>query len=474
MLSFQSRVGKTSYLFMVPILLFFSILILWNANWVFDIFYVDDEQFVSATAVGKSVYAWSGASRFWPLGLFDYNWLLLLFPQGASPFVHFLYNCVTMYVTSFSLFSYLNHIFQEKIKISWACMGILFISSCFLRLYMMCTYPERQLILMLSLFLWFYWKGINENSKKYQLLALFAAIYATYLKEPVFVIWVVFALSNLLFGKACNVRYLNYALLINSAIWLLLYLINFASIDQGSTYHGASFIPKKLMLRSFDHDPFMFILLILGFVRGWLVVFRKDKFDIFTDAPLFAGVAYTLVYAVINVHEYYLVVPSLILELPALGKFLLRNNNKLRKTVITLLCLCLPISLFNSIRTVRDIHWHRTHDSIVFHKMIDASKSGSKIFYFSKYGNDDGNLTFKRYKTFFDYYSESNFPLIRCYNPDDIDENSIVILCKSDQFKRTNYFAQIRERVQKCKLELFHSNKEIFTEIYSKLTSTQI
>lgn len=105
---------KISYLLVVSVLLLFSILILWNASWVFDIFYVDDEQFVSGTAIGKPVYAWSGNGRFWPLGLFDYNCLLLLFPHGASPFVHFMYNCVTMFISCFSLFSYLNHVLQEN------------------------------------------------------------------------------------------------------------------------------------------------------------------------------------------------------------------------------------------------------------------------------------------------------------------------------------------------------------------------
>lgn len=106
--------------------------------------------------------------------------------------------------------------------------------------------------------------------------------------------------------------------------------------------------------------------------------------------------------------------------------------------------------------------------------MIDAQKSGAKIIYFSKFGNGDGDFTFRRYKAFLDYYSKSDFPLIREYNPDAIDGNSVVILCTSDKSENSDYFTQIRERTKKYNLELFHSNKEIRTEIYSKLTSTQI
>ena len=459
----QLNQKKISYLLIFLVLLLFSILILWNANWVFDIFYVDDEQFVSATAIGKPVYAWSGNGRFWPLGLFDYNWLLLLFHQGASPFVHFAYNCFTMFVTCFALFSYLNHILQNRINISLICMGVLFISSSFFRLYMTCTAPERQLILMLSLFLWCYWKGSNEHSKKHLFFTFLTAVYATYLKEPVFVIWIVFALSNLLFEKSQNTRYFNYALLMNSAIWFVLYLCNSGCINCETMYHSASFISQRLMLRSFDHDPFMFILLILGFVRGYQVVFKKERFDT-SDALLFAGVAYTLVYVLINIHEYYLIVPSLILELPALGQLLAKSKGKLKETVVIFLCLCLPVSLFNSIRTINDILWHRVNDSIIFHEIIEAKKSGSKILYFS--GNRDDNLNFKRYKAFFDYYSKSDFPLIHECNPDVIENNSIVILCLPEYSEKNDDFNQIYKKIEKIGLKLWHSNKEIKTEIY--------
>lgn len=333
---------------------------------------------------------------------------------------------------------------------------------------MMCTYPDRQLILMLSLFLYFYWKGTNERSRKYLLIAFLTAVYATYLKEPVFVIWIVFALSNLLFEKSQYTRYFNYALLMNSAIWFVLYLINSGCTTCGTMYRSASFIPQRLMLRSFDHDPFMFILLILGFMRGYLVVFKQKRFNI-SDAPLFAGVAYTMVYVLINVHEYYLVVPSLILELPALGQLLAKSKGKLKATVVILLCLCLPVSLFNSIRTINDIYWHRTNDSTIFHEIIEAKKLGSKILYFS--GNRDGNLNFKRYKAFFDYYSKSDFPLIYECNPDVIEKNSIVILCLPEYSEKNDDFNQIYKKIEKSELKLWHSNKEIKTEIYRNTES---
>ncbi len=458
----QLRQKRFYYILISLVLLLFSILILYNANWVFDIFHVDDEQFVSATAIGKPVYAWSGSGRFWPLGLFDYNWLLLLFPKGASPFSHFVYNCLTMFVTCFVLFSYLNRVLKNRVEISLICMGVLFISSCFLRLYMMCTYPDRQLILMLSLFLYFYWRGANERSKKCLFISLLAAIYASYLKEPVFVALTVFALSNLLFEKSQHTKSFNYALLINSAIFVVLYLVYSGCVFGETMYHQASFVPKRLALRSFDHDPFMFILMILGFVRVYLVVFKKKRFDT-TDAALFAGIAYTLVYVLIDVHEYYLVVPSLILELSALGRFFAENKGKLKTTVVILLCLCLPISLFNSIKTIRDIHWHRENDSDIFYEIIEAQKSGSKVLYIDKLG--DGDFTFKRYKTFFDYYSKSDFPLIHEHNSDAIDENSIVIVC-FPEFSDRNVLSNQLQKIEKCGLKLCHSNKEIRTEIY--------
>ena len=99
------------------ILLLLSIVILRDANWIFDMSLGDDYQLVGTTAVGKNAHSYTGNGRFWPLGLCDYC-ILLLLPYGTTVTAHFLYNCVTMILASVMLFSFLNKITADYSKIN--------------------------------------------------------------------------------------------------------------------------------------------------------------------------------------------------------------------------------------------------------------------------------------------------------------------------------------------------------------------
>ena len=61
-----------SRIILYAILLILSCVILWDTNWIFDMFWADDYQLVGTTAIGKNAHSYTGNGRFWPLGLCDY------------------------------------------------------------------------------------------------------------------------------------------------------------------------------------------------------------------------------------------------------------------------------------------------------------------------------------------------------------------------------------------------------------------
>ena len=165
-------------------------------------------------------------------------------------------------------------------------MLLLFLSSSFVQIHMACIYSEREMFFMLSVFLISYWKASDINKtggEKYYVIAAIAAMYVTYLKEPVFGMWCIFAISNLIFGKLSpKQRLFNYFLLLNSFIWISIYIyrcffIDLSFIDPSAHAPYSSFVSKfsDLSIRIFDVEPIMYLLLFIAIVRGSLLLMKK-------------------------------------------------------------------------------------------------------------------------------------------------------------------------------------------------------
>ena len=469
------------------ILLLLSILILWDANWIFDMSLGDDYQLVGTTAVGKNAHSYTGNGRFWPLGLCDYC-LLLLLPYGTTVTAHFLYNCVTMILASLMFFAFLCKITAYKADnnknsyIALFCMLLLFLASSFVQIHMACIYPEREMFFMLSVFLLSYWKASNINETgggKCYVIAAIAAMYVTYLKEPVFGMWCIFATSNLIFGKLSpKQRLFNYSLLLNSFIWISIYIYRCFFIDLSfinpNAHTYASFVSKfsDLSIRIFDVEPIMYLLLVIAIIRGSLLLMKKANYNIFSDAPLFAGVGYAFAYVLLNQGSNHYFFPTVVMGLSAVGVGLFECAKYTKILIVSASVVASIFSFNTSIQRITEIQKHRSRDPLIFSRIIDEVRRGKNVIYVTERMKDILNIDsreidqmkFRRWQIFLDYYWGGKFPIIKTADYSKINKDSVVIL--SDETYSSSDFKKISERLNASKLTLSQSFKDMKTMVF--------
>lgn len=481
------------YLLVGTILTAICTLILWNANFIFEMFWADDYMFVSTTAVGRPSHAWTGMGRFNPLGQCDYS-ILLAIPYGTTVIAHFLYNCATMVTSSLLFFFFLKKLMNDKSKeISWIpifCMLILFSISSFILIHISCIYPERPMFLMLSIFLFFYCKAANESQKLLDyMIAFIGAAYATYLKEPIFGLWIIFAVSNLIFGKLSDRnRKFNYALLINSGIWISIYtyrtiFIDRTIIDGGTGYGGVSsdnaFNIISNFITYFNKEPILYIILVIAFIRFITILKDRNKYHFIVDPALFSGLGYAFSYVIIGTHfniSYYYF-PTVLLGIPAFA-LILKNlkHNSMRYIFIFAAILCSIYSANQSFAWVCEVMRHRYSDPPIFMQLIEESKNGKKILWVTEKGKEAAiansreldQMKFRRYQIFLDYYGgyrgEEHFPFTKTSDYSKINKNTI-IMCSKETLE-SEYCEEIMSQIEKEGLQLSHSNKDIGVEIF--------
>ena len=464
-------------------------LILWNANWVFEMFWADDNQFVSTTAIGKPSHAWAGEGRFWPLGLCDYC-LLLLIPFGTTVTAHFIYNCATMIISSWLFFRFLKKSVGENSVIPAFCMLVLFSISSFVLIHMACIYPEREMFLMLSVFLFFYQRAVREddNFRDY-VIAFIAAAYTTYLKEPVFGMWIIFAVANLIFGNLSSKnRKFNYALLINSAIWIAIYTYRTlfrdrTFIDGTRSYAGVSCGFSDMFfnfIHFFNEEPILYILLIISLVRGVNILMDKSSYDFISDSSLFAGMGYVFAYVILKMQCNHYCFPTVLLGLPAFSLIL----SKFRYCIVGYVMIALTIlssiySANKSMAWINRISQHRISDPKMFYELIARQKSGKQILWITEKGKEvttkensreSDQMKFRRYQIFLDYYAGckrgEHFPFEKISDYSKINRDTIVIC--SDETLASSYGVEITKKMEETGLALTHSNNDLGTKIFAE------
>ncbi len=445
-------------------------------------FWADDYQFVATTAIGRPSHAWTGGGRFWPLGLCDYS-LLLAIPYGTTITVHFIYNCITMFASSLLFLSFLKKSLGRNSNcIAAFCMLLLFSLSSFILIHMACIYPERQMFLMLSIFLFFYWEATKENEKTANyVIAFIAAVYATYLKEPVFGLWIIFALSNLIFGKLSSKnRKFNYALLVNSAIWLSIFIYRTIFRDrtllEGKKAYGggiASGLVDALsyFFNCFNQEPILYVLLIIAVIRLAVILRDRSKYDFIADSALFAGISYAFAYVLPKLPGNHYCFPAVLFGLPAFG--LVLKNTSLKYPFICAAILTLIYSANQSAAWVNRIIRHRSSDPEMFIQLIEQARHGKRILWITEKGSElevkknsreFDQMKFRRYQIFFDYYNGQPFPFERVSDYSQIDQNTIVIC--ADETLSSSCGEEILSQIEKFGLKLSHSNEDMGAKIF--------
>jgi hypothetical protein len=420
--------------------------ILWESNWVLhNAIPGDDYQFLMTTAIGKPSHAGTWDARFWPLGLCDYS-LLLLFPYGTTALGHYIYTCIIMILASLTLFAFLHRITNNYL-ISLFSLLALFSASSFMQIHMNCFYSERMIFFMLSAFMLCRYKAQAEQSTIYYVLAFLSAAYATYLKEPVFGAIAIIAITSLLSDKLSRKeRIFNYTLLLNSAIFIAIYVYRLYFKKHEKIYATIITNISDFPIRQFNSEPLLYLVLMLMLIRACKILIKKDRITT-TDSLLFAGGGYAFAYALLNLTSNYYFIPTVVLFVPAFAVFLSNSKRLTRCVSVIAVAICAWSSINYSKNLVLNVWEHRKSDHLFFEYLVKEHKSGKGLFWLSYHCLETSDPWCKfwddvwldRYQLFINYYSVFTCKLKRVLDFDKFNRNSL-ILCwartvQSDQFQ---------------------------------------
>lgn len=325
-----------------------------NSGWLFG----DDHAFLTSTTQGIMQVLPIWGDRFFPLGHLHIN---MLIPFGNNPFVYLLQNNSFLIITLILLYFTLQKYADKKISISL--LLILLVLPDITKIYTMFIFSESFILPILTLFILMYKKGIDTNKNIYFITALLASVYATYCKEPVFGLFAVFSLTQLLFtykNLTKKQKYFLYSLLINALIFVCLYIY----ATRGFT--GLGYAKERttnistidILILYFKHHNIFTIFLIIAFIRAFYILIKKDKRFIIFDAYLYSGIAYTCAYIALKFTGAYYTTPSYICYITASAGYLkyIYDNIKIKnKEYVFNAALIFTLLLIFAIQTPRRI-----------------------------------------------------------------------------------------------------------------------
>jgi hypothetical protein len=389
-----------------------SVLVIWlimyRAAWVFG----DDHQFLATTAINKYILLAPDSGRFWPLGLFHYNLLVvfsrLLARQETSAAAHFILNAGIYGATVVFLYFLFRDIEPAEnkknpyINALFVCFLPIF-SVAFIMVYMQCVFPETIVTLLFCIFMFCYYRALKTNKTKYYIIALIAAVYSTYCKEPIFGLFAVFALVNFLFGFKKQTKQnilFNTALLINAVVFAVLYYN--LSYRIASEFYNVDRVEQNTIqsiILIFVHTKLLLFVLFLFLIRLFFVIIKKDRAHLYYDSLLFAGAAYIAAYIILHLHHRYYFFPAVILSLPSFvywSKYLFLKKNKFYITIfllpITLICF---FNLGEEIILAKETIIQRKGTMVYVNNLITDYESGKKLLWYEFDGQDWGDESYK-------------------------------------------------------------------------------
>ncbi len=285
--------------------------------------YGDDFFILNSTVRGNFLPAmvFPETGRFFPLGLIDLN---LLIPFGDNPFAYHLERL-------FLLVLLCGTLYQVTTRTSGVAAGcflvLVFLTTPELfKIYADSIFPESLLALLLAMFFWFYFSGSRSGNGFHLGLSCCVAAMATYCKEPVFGLFLVFAVVQLAFGfrqMTRSLRWTNIFLIINGLIFLALYgwicsgggsYAEIQNAGMGRTRAG-------VLLAYLTHPWF---LLSLGWCiwRASRLLVQRDTRLLKYDGALLAGIGYVVAFAILKLSADYYLIPAYVCWTAAFAGYL--------------------------------------------------------------------------------------------------------------------------------------------------------
>jgi hypothetical protein len=339
-----------------------------------------------------------------------------------------------MIFASLMLFAFLYKITNNYL-ISLFSLLTLFVASGFMRIHMNCFYSERMIFFMLSAFMLCRHKAQAEQSTAYYVLAFLSTVYATYLKEPVFGAIAIIATVSLLSDKLSRKeKVFNYALLLNSVVFVVIYVYLLLFKKRGKAHATIITSISDFSFRQFDSEPLLYLVLLLTLISAYKILIKKDRVTA-PDSSLFAGGGYAFVYAILNLAYNYYFIPVIVLFVPAFAVFLSNSKAVVRCIAMSLVVVCSWNSVNYSKNLVLDVWEHRKNDHLFFEYLVKEHKSGKGLFWLSEPWLEANDLEYKlwdevwfdRYHQYIGYYSGFTCKLERVFDLDKFNKNSLII-----------------------------------------------
>jgi hypothetical protein len=368
---------------------FCSFYILKNANWILG----DDTQFYLPVMLKKYINSpiFASIGRFFPLAFQEFN-LLFLFSLN-DPFWFYCISCLEFFITVLFFTLFLKELSERYIQKSANFWSILFlfcliVSPSVLYVFMDVIFPERNILCLLSIFMYFYWKGIQSENIIYTLLASLFAVLSCYYKEPVFGIFVVFCLSPFIFDyKNVLKQHKIFAgiISVNIILYCLLYyflVYQFTVKGYNEARVNLTYIENIIFI--FKNNFLLLLIVLFSCFRFLHIVFYKEKKYLISDSLLFSGTAYLFAFILLKLNAQYYFTPVYILALPALFLFILSLKSK---TLALLCCICFLEYEYKNFYEhvypdISKIQHVRLNDMKSVDFLCKKINSGYEIFYF--------------------------------------------------------------------------------------------
>lgn len=288
----------------------FSCCVLWFPGWI----YGDDFFIISHIVQGKPLplMAHPENGRFFPLGLIDLN---LLLPFGDSPAAYHLERFGLLILTVSLMYLALS---RSAGPVMGCFLVVVFLTTPDLfRIYADSIFPEALLSLLLTGFFLFYLRGASSGNRWQLAAALLFAGLATYCKEPVFGLLLVFALVQLVFGYRIlppRLRYTNLLLVLNGVLFAVAYWIWFTGGGENyAAQHNDGTGRTRLgVFLTFCKSPAFVLALGWGSWRAFCLIVRGDRLRLVHDGTLLAGLAYAMAYIFLRLDHWYYLIPAYI------------------------------------------------------------------------------------------------------------------------------------------------------------------
>lgn len=371
------------WVFLVGISCYF---ILKDANWILG----SDNIFLRSIMSGSLIPIGGlyNLGRFYPFMFQEFN-LLRIFSLD-DPFWYYCISCFEFIVTAVFFTLFLKNLakkYTHKVQYFWCVFFFLLfiLSYSVLNVYMQVIFPERNVLLCLSLFMFFYFRGIDEQRVLYICIAAFFAVMAFYYKEPMFGLFTVFCLCPFIFDYKNVSKYhkiFSSIIFINIILYLILYyFIVYLYIEKGYNEGRVALTHLENFIFILKHNKFFIILLFWACFRFIRITIFHEKKYLIADSLLFSGVAYFFAYIVLKLNSAYYFTPIYILALPSIFIFLLSIKNKFITLLICILFVGSCYSLNHFKGEINNVLTRRVCDMNRMEFLSDKINAGYEIFY---------------------------------------------------------------------------------------------